>query len=512
MSDKITSDDDILSILLNQLKDDVEHTEKKNARDRKNTSKTQKENDAVVSQTVDDIVTEVEDDAMMVSLLTKMNEICDMPGTNTAEVVDEVVDSTHKRIHARECGFGEKPKCSCGNNSKHEILDGDAVILPFSLHSCGFNDKMKEVAETLVTSGCATENKKYYRVLKGRPWTVGYMIDSDSVSHMDEILPGRLFVYEEENIPMFLGDGDHLAIVEIPEIAEVSRGFRKINTNMLKVIDIIDLGDYHKWHDPEFCWAMMWKWPACFKYMKWQNYELCEFALRSDDRNLQYVENKTEEMYQIYVKAHPLRLQEIPAEMLTKEMCRIAVNQNGMALEFVPEEFKTRELCELAVYTADECDEKECPCGHSDDEQCFCNVSSNYHFMYSHSGVRGYALKFVPDKFHDVKMYRMAKVLTEIRKPKLIDYEMCQRAIKLNGLELKGVPGRLLDKELIELAVSQNSHALEFVPARDQTKALCMKALKKSVSALQFIKKQTQKQIAYALRLDPEAWRYVADE
>lgn len=420
------------------------------------------------------------------------------------------------RVHLKKCCF-----CTTEVHDHSDVARGDAIVLPSSLSGYGFSDKAKETARKLVAEGCETNGKRYYKVLSpNERWFVGcqdangetspfsgYMVDTDSVNVMDEICPGRLFVYEEDQIPTFLRHDDvysvnYIAVVEIPNEAEVVKGFRKINTNMVKVMNIFPLADYWKWDDESFCYDMVRRFPGFFRHVRNQNYDICALAVQSSPNNMIYVKNKLKGLYWDMVRANPLELKRVPKEMIDSYIAYDVVERNNMALEFVPDELKTRDLCEMAVTTMAE-DENEC-C-HDKDSECFCG---KWRFRRP-VDIKGYALKFVPYEFHDVAMYRKAKVLCNMMKKELIDYDMCVDAVKLNGLELKFVPEGLLSDELVSMAVDQNTSALEFVPAKMQTKELCWNALKRNVNALKFIKKQTQKQIMYAMSKNPDAYELV---
>jgi hypothetical protein len=85
-----------------------------------------------------------------------------------------------------------------------------------------------------------------------------------------------------------------------------------------------------------------------FNIFRYKN--ICEFAVQSHFRNLQYVKDefKTEKLCKLAVQRDGLYLQYVNYDLQTEEICKIAVQQNGYAIQYVKDEFRREELCELA--------------------------------------------------------------------------------------------------------------------------------------------------------------------
>ena len=103
-------------------------------------------------------------------------------------------------------------------------------------------------------------------------------------------------------------------------------------------------------------------------------------------------------------------------------------------------------------------------------------------------------LRLVPDKF---------------RTP-----ELCELAVKQNGLALEYVPENIINKELCEIAVQKDGRSLEFIPEKLRTPELCELAVKQDGSSLRFIqqKQRTIELCQIAIASNGSSLQYVPNK
>jgi hypothetical protein len=110
-------------------------------------------------------------------------------------------------------------------------------------------------------------------------------------------------------------------------------------------------------------------------------------------------------------------------------------------------------------------------------------------------------------------------------------YRLCEIAVIQNGNALEYVPNHIIDYDLCMLAVKNYRFAIKFVPKKYQTEELCMMAIKGKYKSgilhakenltktdpeytengyiLCYVQNQTTKVIDYALKCNPDAYKYV---
>jgi len=131
---------------------------------------------------------------------------------------------------------------------------------------------------------------------------------------------------------------------------------------------------------------MIIQYPKFVSSIKRQCYTLCLFAINTDPKNIQYINNPSEDLcimaikkqsiinhhnyicnYKIfilkYIKNQTIKICETaikyePLSLLyvidkTVSLCLQAVMKDGLALEYVPEHLQTEELCKLAIENKD---------------------------------------------------------------------------------------------------------------------------------------------------------------
>jgi hypothetical protein len=269
---------------------------------------------------------------------------------------------------------------------------------------------------------------------------------------------------------------------------------------------------------------------------------ICDAAVKECGVALAYVPDslKTRDLCEIAVRGDGLALSSVPAEFVTPEMCRLAVSQNGEALRYVPEELRRDELyhfeiCRIAVaqngaaldWVPDRSKTKEL---------CGIAVAQN-----------GYALKFTPERFKTEELCEIAVkgdyaalwfVPERLLTPRLFALsleadsssiesqlrsiqsarrtkEICELAVRHDGLMLEAVPKSKMTLRLCKLAVEQSGWALEFVPDRFKTKNLCEIAIRSTVPSLRkrapfgafhFVPKDLEDAIADLMPMPEPIW------
>ena len=71
---------------------------------------------------------------------------------------------------------------------------------------------------------------------------------------------------------------------------------RKINTNMIKVPEIMPLEDYDIWDDIDSCFSLLHKDPSLIRFIKNQTYDIC-MQVAYSKHAFKYIKNPTVEMY-----------------------------------------------------------------------------------------------------------------------------------------------------------------------------------------------------------------------
>jgi len=66
-------------------------------------------------------------------------------------------------------------------------------------------------------------------------------------------------------------------------------------------------------------------------------------------------------------------------------------------------------------------------------------------------------------------------------------FELCLRAVEINGLSLKFVPNEYKNEELCIKAIKQNSLSIEYVPLTILNEEICLEAIKKNIKVFKII-------------------------
>jgi hypothetical protein len=225
-------------------------------------------------------------------------------------------------------------------------------------------------------------------------------------------------------------------------------------------------------------------------------YILCLKAVKKDGDALKYIHElqkkksiaylSNEKIYNIYITAidnNPCSIRHVKEQ--TDELCLRAVRQNGEALKYIDKDKKTEILYMEAI------NEKS---SHSlyyieDDE-------ITYDMCVKAVTIDGYNLKYVPeDKITNelcliaIDSYTYA---IEFIPDNRITYDMCMKAVEKCGLILSHIYHRtptqhFLTYELYLKAVKNDGHAIQFIPNDLLTYEICIEAVKNDGYAIQFI-------------------------
>jgi len=186
---------------------------------------------------------------------------------------------------------------------------------------------------------------KYYKLLNTDlthhrfKYQLGLNIDTEQFNRNE--CENGLHFCREDQIAYWFGYGENLAIVQIPQDAQVCHFPDKSKADKIHIERIIPLADWERWEDPEFCLKIIKQDGELLKYIKKQTKEMCLAAVRQDGLALQYVREQTEEICLAACRQDGLALQYVAEQ--TEEICLAAVKEIGLALQYVREQ--TEEIC-----------------------------------------------------------------------------------------------------------------------------------------------------------------------
>jgi hypothetical protein len=224
---------------------------------------------------------------------------------------------------------------------------------------------------------------------------------------------------------------------------------------------------------------------------------ICLLAVRKDSNMLQFVPDglKTPEMCLQAVASNPLVLQFVPDELKTPEMCLQAVASNPLVLQFVPDGLKTPEMCLQAV-ASNPLVLQFVPQDLQSKNMCTSAVIINYE-----------SLQYINSSHPDYKDICLEAVKNSRFALKLVDKEHSEyfaiytSAVKHFGLVLQDIDPRLRTIELCEEAVKQNGLALEFVPEEFKSN-LYLIAVNQNILALNYLPENLKSYELYLKYID----------
>ncbi|GHV64463.1 hypothetical protein FACS1894199_02760 [Bacteroidia bacterium] len=174
-----------------------------------------------------------------------------------------------------------------------------------------------------------------------------------------------------------------------------------------------------------------------------------EEILKTNKEEQEQVKTEQEQQHPSLIKAEEVK-------QWTPELALEAVKQNGMNLKHIPEKMVSEELCFAAVAN------------------------------------KGEALQFALDKLKnaplcDEAMKENPKIAFLYVPDHIKTPEMCENAVKADGLNLQHVPREKISQDLSRTAVETLGKSLEFVPVIYRDKDMCTLAVKQEGTNLKFV-------------------------
>lgn len=310
-----------------------------------------------------------------------------------------------------------------------------------------------------------TNENKYY---KNRDHDSKVLNDGLNTSHVKDMY----CIYEFKNMIYYdILKWNYVYDVEIPEDVIFYKTYKNIMSNKIILSNFRMVKDMEEWNNKKLCIHALRSNIKNIKYInpKFQNFNLCMFFLHefkykySKDRDyfrncfkdyeyinniepfniLEYINPKYQSWFMKHIcyfaiRHDPLSLKYIRPELKTKKLCNYVVKKNGLALQFVDPKFQTQSICVNAI-----------------------NSNPN-------------AIEFIKYEFKVKYNY------------------MCNFAVNKNGLCIKHIENELQTKELCEVAILQNPLSIQYIHKDLQTEQMCIMAVKNNPNMLNYIKPELQ--------------------
>lgn len=171
-------------------------------------------------------------------------------------------------------------------------------------------------------------------------------LNTDPEKHFDkrDCINGLFFSDLYETISNIKPDSK-LAFISIPRDTLFADCHNKTKVDKMIVDRIIDIKDWDRWNDEQFCLKALQKNPEVFKFIKTPSEIVCFQAVIQDGDLLKYIDNPSEIVSLEAVKRSPYSLQYV--ENQNENICFEAVKRNGYALQYVKNQ--TDRVCLEAV-------------------------------------------------------------------------------------------------------------------------------------------------------------------
>jgi hypothetical protein len=191
------------------------------------------------------------------------------------------------------------------------------------------------------------QNKTFYKVVRrdlthnAVVYKLGLNIDPMEFNPSGSCQQGGLYFTDFAHLGRFFGYGELVAVIIIPEDAQV---YRDPDEDKWKadrfIIDRFEPIDSY-WSDRIFCLDAVRRDIRALRYVKRQYSEICLEAVKQDGCALRYVKNQTREICLEAVKQNGEALQYVKNQ--TREICLAAVKQNARASAYVKN--RSPEIC-----------------------------------------------------------------------------------------------------------------------------------------------------------------------
>lgn len=132
-----------------------------------------------------------------------------------------------------------------------------------------------------------------------------------------------------------------------------------------------------------------------------------------------------------------------------------------------------------------------------------------YKLLLSHNGLLLYYIKEQTAELCEIAVKQNGMAIKDVQE-ELLTYELYKIAVQNTGLALKYIKDQT--QELCQLAVENFDEAFEFVKPEFQTPELCEYAVKSDGTLIKYIKNQTYKLCELAVEQTQDAYYYINDD
>lgn len=167
---------------------------------------------------------------------------------------------------------------------------------------------------------------------------------------------------------------------------------------------------------------------------------------------------QNEDMYYEAVRQNGMNIKFVPEEKITEKLCLKAYEQTAQAAEYIPKQFLTADMCVAALNYSSINKRYDWFMEHIVPESMKDTVAAQYSDCLKH--------KAAEEKNHTENIMRVRNeplYIKQIPEEKR-DYDICESAVKADGMLLRFVPERIRTLRLCVDAVCNDADALLYVP------------------------------------------------
>jgi len=236
----------------------------------------------------------------------------------------------------------------------------------------------------------------------------------------------------------------YIAVVTILNDAIIHTYNYKVQANKIFVERFIELENWDKWNDYEFCLKFVKRNPAAIQFIKEPSYELRMIAVKNGRNVLKYIDEQTEELCRIaIIKSDGFSFKDVKDKTLA--LCLLAVKKDPWNIQFV--ENQTPAVCLLAVKKI------------------------------------GLTIQHVRNPTLYICLEAIANDSTSIFYIRRQSYGMCRLAIQLDSVNIANIHNQT--EELCLLAVKNRGKNLCHI--RNKTRIICEVAIKNDPEAIIYV-------------------------
>lgn len=174
----------------------------------------------------------------------------------------------------------------------------------------------------------------------------------------------------------------------------------------------------------------------------------------------------------------------IPDRFLTEEMCKQAVTQEWETLKVIPNHFKNADVCSCALQHsiwADKVDDKP--------DKSFSQFVNDY----------------IPDNISEEVCRKFMEYAAQIKREKSERREWVRRVAE-NPLYIKNIPIEKRDSQICEIAIKQEGMMLKYVPQQLRMKMLCDIAVRNNADAIIYVPDEIRSEVIKSVK---SSYQYV---